>query len=83
LNRIAALAGFGMGLIGFGFFYELFDQVYIRYITPYVRPSVYNTGEAFLWDILPWMAILLGIFCLMVAGISYRTTTTKGGGGTE
>lgn len=79
MNRIAAFASLGIGLVGFGFFYQLFDQIIIRYISIYVRPSVYNTGEVFLWEILPWFAIIIGAIFIVAAGMSARATTTKGG----
>jgi len=74
MSKVAALIAFGVGLIGAGFFYQLYDDVIIRYLTPYIRPSIYNTGEAFLWDFIPWLVLFTGILCLIVAGILGRTS---------
>ena len=77
MSKVTALIAFGVGFIGAGFFYRLFDDVINSYIAPYIRPSIYNTGEAFLWDLIPWMIILLGVFCLIAAGV--MGTSSSGG----
>lgn len=69
MSKVVALVALGVGLIGAGFFYQLFDDVINTYITPYIRPSIYNTGEAFLWDMIPWLLVFIGIICLILAGI--------------
>ena len=77
MSKITALVSFGIGIIAIGFFYQLFDDVIIRYLTPYIRPSIYHTGEAFLWDLVPWVCFFLGIISLVIAGVVSRTSTRR------
>lgn len=78
MSKVIPLIGFGVTLIGAGFFYHLFDDVIINYIAPYMLTDIYQTGRNFLWDLIPWLVILIGIFCLIAAGIMSTSTGTSG-----
>ena len=72
MSKIIPLISFGMGLIGIGAFWTTFDEcrVFFRNIIVY---DEYHTLMEFGFDVMPIIAIIMGIFCLISAGVMART----------
>lgn len=68
------LLAFGVGFIGGGLYYRIYNDVITRYIEPYIVDSegVYYLGSQLIWDMFPYLLILVGIAFLIMAGFAAR-----------
>jgi len=76
MGAIGPLIGFGVGFIGFGFFYALFEDILSRHLQFMILSNVYYDASALIWDALPFISIIIGVLCLVGAGIISRGTKT-------
>jgi len=74
MGLVAPLIGLGIGFIGFGFFYSLIDDILARHLQFMILGSVYYDLCALIWDALPFIALIVGVLCLVSAGILHRGT---------
>ena len=74
MSKVLPLIGIGLGLITIGGFFSLFDGS-LSYFRDYVLRNDYYNLMKLGWDAMPVIALIVGIFCLVAAGVSYRTST--------
>lgn len=74
MSGVKALVGFGVGLIGAGFFWRLFNDIIAERFLGYIvsRNDYYFMANDFLWNALPVLVFILGVFCLIMAGMMYH-----------
>ena len=70
---VAPLIFFGIGFIGFGFYYRLQSDIINQFIAEYVLQSSYYELSDAIWGWLPWIFIIMGVFFLISAGMAYRS----------
>lgn len=78
---VIIIIGIGIGLIAGGFYYHLFDDILIDFFASYVydTSNVYYIGSQFIWDAIPWVMILVGLLCFILAGLYHHYTSMAGG----
>jgi hypothetical protein len=69
---VKALIGFGIGLIGFGFYWKLYEDVITDFFLGYVRDFTdkYYLASDLIWKALPFFIVFLGVVCLIFGGKS-------------
>ena len=74
MGAVKSLVAFGVGLIGAGFFWRLFNDILMDKLTGYIitRNDYYFIANDFMWNALPVLVFLLGVFCLIFAGMMYH-----------
>ena len=77
MNRIIPLIGFGLGLITVGGFWTLYNDS-LSYFDFLVINDAYYQLMALGWKVMPTIFILVGIFCLIAAGVSSSRTQQEG-----
>ena len=78
MNRIIPLIGFGLGLITVGGFWSLYNDT-LSYFDFLVMNDPYYEFMALIWKVMPLIFILIGIMCLIGAGVSATKTTYREG----
>ena len=71
MGLVKPLLGLGVGLIGFGFYWALFEDFINRYIAKYILHNEYYTFSDTMWHGLPIICVLVGIASLILAGVLY------------
>ena len=69
MGVVKTLIGLGIGVLGFGFYWMLQDNIIDTYLSKYVISHAYNDLSFLMWDGMPVIVILVGVFCLVLAGI--------------
>jgi hypothetical protein len=69
---VISLLAFGLGLLGFGFYYKLFEDITTIYFQKYIINNLYFQMSDLVWDMLPYLVIIIGILCLIGAGLIHR-----------
>ena len=69
MNKLAPLFGFGIGLLGFGLFWKLFDDVLVAYILPYAIRDRFFLYSDLVWHSLPFIVMLGGVVLLIASGV--------------
>ena len=79
---VIILFSIGIGLLAGGFYYHLYDDILTDFFTPYIYNTAdpYYLGANLLWDMWPYVLILMGIVCFILAGIKYRSSNSMGAG---
>ena len=72
MGFIKALVGFGVGIIGFGFYWMLQNDIIDRYIAKYIIQNEYYILSDLIWDAMPVICILTGVLALVMAGLLRR-----------
>ena len=72
MGFIEGLLGLGLGLFGFGFYYKLEDTILDTHFTKYIIPGRFYDGSDLIWQLLPWICIILGAIIIVSAGIAYN-----------
>jgi hypothetical protein len=72
LSKVIPLIGLGLGLIVIGAFWSLFDGS-LSYFSDYVLRNDYYNLMKLGWDAMPVIVVIIGIFCLIAAGVAYKT----------
>jgi hypothetical protein len=81
MSKVIPLIGFGVGLMCVGFYWHLYNDVFIMAISPYVLTSYtawgvsYSSDKYFdfmymIWRLLPWVCVIVGVLLLIAAGAS-------------
>lgn len=76
MGMVGALFGFGLALIAGGLFWSIIDDIIASHFTVYIS----NTSDPYylvcdlIWHSLPFLIIIVGILCLIVAGAISRGT---------
>ena len=75
MSAVKAIIGFGLLIIGGGWYFRIYDDVFNRYIDQYIvdSSSAYWLGSDLMWNAIPFVLILGGIVMLVMAGLSPRT----------
>lgn len=84
MGAVKTLVIFGVGLVGFGFYWRLQNDFISNLISKYIisRSNEYFITSDLFWNALPFIFMFLGVFMLIIAGMAYnRGTTTSNGGG--
>lgn len=74
MSKIVPLIAFGFGLIGVGAFWSLYNDC-LSYFDFLVINDVYYELMAQGWKVMPIIFVLVGIMCLISAGVSATRTT--------
>lgn len=69
MNKVVPLLVFGIGLIAVGLYWKLFDDSLIH-LNDYILRTVHYQLYQFIWDVLPFAFLAIGVFCLIAAGVS-------------
>lgn len=72
MGRVGSFVAVGIGLIGFGFFYKLEQDIINDSFAKYILSNEYYDMSNWFWEIMPWVVIIVGVFCMVAAGISSR-----------
>ena len=72
MSAIAGLVGFGAGIIGFGLFWKLLEDVFTTHIQQFVLENFYYQASDLIWEMLPWICVLTGVVSLVLAGVMHR-----------
>jgi len=67
------LLGLGIGLLAVGFYYQIIERG-LDIISWMIIPSEYYTLSETFWDMIPWIAIILGVVCLIASGVMHRAS---------
>lgn len=81
MSKVIPLIGFGVGLMCVGFYWHIYNDVFLMAISPYVLTSytawgVHYTSDKYfdfmymIWRILPWICVGVGVVLLLAAGAS-------------
>jgi len=72
---VMVILAIGIGLLGAGFYYNLYDNILTDFFSAYIIDTndVYYIGSQFIIDALPWVLMLLGVLCFILAGLTYRS----------
>jgi len=76
LSKILALISFGVTLIGFGAFWSVFDGVREYFDSFLIPGDPYYTLMYFGFRAMPVIVILIGIMCLIAAGIAASSSSS-------
>ena len=68
MNKILPLLAFGLGLIGAGSFFTLFDES-LSYFTEFIIEDKYYLFMESIWSVFPAIIIFIGIIFLVVVGV--------------
>ena len=74
MGFVKALVGFGVGIIGFGFYWMLFNDVLNNFFAKYVLQNEYYELSNLFWQGMPIVCMLVGVLALVLAGLSRRGT---------
>lgn len=69
---VKPLIGFGIGIIGAGFFWKFYDDVITDFFGSYIidlSNEFYGLSDL-VWNALPLLVIFLGIACLIFGSMS-------------
>ena len=68
------LLGVGVGLFSGGAFWKLGEDIWTRHIAKYVfdHSDPYYLGSDLVWNAIPYVLIVCGIFCLVMAGLQHH-----------
>ena len=74
--------GFGLGLVSCGIYYRIYDDVINGYMSQYIfdTSNEYYVGSQLMWDMIPYVIILVGVLMLILGGLSARSQQASGGG---
>jgi len=72
----AVLVSFGVGLIGAGIFWQLFEDILTSYFAPYMLRSPYFRLANMEWHMIPIVIIIMGVISLISSAIVARQTRT-------
>jgi len=81
MGKVRILLSVGAGLVISGFIYSFIDEVLVRYIIPdyvYNPTGPYYLGSALLWDMIPYVLIIVGVMCLITAPLAARSSSRRG-----
>jgi len=81
MSKVIPLIGFGVGIMCVGFYWHLYNDVFIMEVSPYILSSytawgvIYSSDKYFdfmymIWRLLPWICVIVGVMLLIVAGAS-------------
>ena len=70
--KIALLFGFGIFLVGTGLYWRLLDDIIESYIKPFALRNDYWYASDLVWHAIPFILIIVGIFCLIVGALAAR-----------
>lgn len=76
MNLVAPLIGFGLLFLAGGFFWKLIDDVIDLHFLDFIQYNKYYTFSQLEWDMIPWILMIMGVLCLIGAGISYGQSRT-------
>ena len=73
MGLVAPLLGFGIGLMAFGFYWKLFEDIINAYFQPFIIVSDSYYLCDLIWHILPWLTMFIAVLCLISAGLLGRS----------
>ena len=90
MSKIIPLIGFGVGLMCVGFYWHLYNDAFLMFISPYVLTSYTAWGVSYthdkwfdfmymIWRLLPWLCVGAGVVLLIAAGASSSGDSKEAG----
>jgi len=81
VRTVILLLAIGIGLLAGGFYYHLFDDIIIDYFSDYIldTDNIYYRGSQLVWDAIPYVLMLMGLLCFILAGLQARHGPVGGG----
>ena len=81
MGAVRTIMGFGLLIIGGGWYFRIYDMVFTRSIDQYVYDSsnIYWLGSDLMWNAIPFGLMLGGVVMLIVEGLSRHSTNKTGG----
>ena len=77
MGLVSALIGFGVAIIGFGLFFSLIDDIIASEFQWMILNNKYYVLCDLIWHSLPFIAIILGVLCLIGAGVLHSRGTKR------
>lgn len=77
MNKAAPLIALGLGLITVGAFWSLYNDS-LSYFDSFIIENEFTTLFELGWDSIPIIFLLVGIMCLIAAGISASGSEHRG-----
>ena len=74
MGLVGPLFGFGFGIIAFGFFFQLFEEIIEGYFGWMILNNEYYELADLIWHSLPFLAVIIGVFCIIAAGVIHRSS---------
>jgi len=72
MTLVAVLLSVGAGLFGAGLFYRLFDDIINDTLQQYVLSNAYYLLSDLVWDMIPYILMIMGVICLVLGAIVYK-----------
>ena len=75
---VKPLIGFGLGIIGAGLFWKMYEDSITSFFSKYVvsASDKYYLASDLIWNAIPFVIMFLGIVCLIFGSM---TTSSVGG----
>jgi len=77
MGLVSALIGFGIAIIGFGLFFSLIDDILASEFQWMILNNKYYVLCDLIWHSLPFITIILGVLCLIGAGVLHSRGTRR------
>ena len=76
MGAAKAILGFCLLIIGGGWYWKIYDDVFNRYIDQYIvdSSSPYWLGSDLMWNAIPFILMIGGIILLIWSGISSHSS---------
>jgi hypothetical protein len=75
MGVVKVLVGFFLLIIGGGWYFKIYDDVFNRYIDKYIvdSSSVYWLAQDLFWNAIPFILMIGGVILLIMGGFSRRS----------
>lgn len=77
MNKVMPLVALGLGLIVVGAFWSLYNDS-LSYFDNFIIDDEFNTLFELAWDSIPIIFLLIGVMCLIAAGVSASGSEYRG-----
>lgn len=74
MGLVGPLFALGIGLIGFGFYFQFFEEIIEEHFGFMILDTKYYALCDLIWHSLPFLAVIIGVFCLIAAGVVHRSS---------
>lgn len=74
MGAVKVLVGFGLGLLGAGWFWMFTNDILTKLISKYIFNSndPYYAGGNLIWVAMPYVIIIVGVICLVASGVAIK-----------
>jgi hypothetical protein len=72
---VKPLIGFGLGIIGAGLFWKMYEDTITSFFSKYIvsASDKYFLASDLIWNALPFVVMFLGIICLIFGTVAGNT----------